>query len=131
MKDFPPQFQGDSKNIAIDFDGVIHNANKGWFDGTCYGEPLPGSLEALKELSNHYNIIIFTAKCKSDRPLVNGKTGTELVYEWLVKYNVNQYVNSITAEKPRAELYIDDNGYRHENWENTLNFINTKYGQQL
>jgi hypothetical protein len=36
------------------------------------------------------------------------------------------YIHSVTAEKPRAELYIDDNGYRFENWNNTLEFINKK-----
>ena len=81
----PPGFENELNNIAIDFDGVIHNFEKGWYDGTCYGEPLPGSLEALKTLSQKYNIIIFTAKAKSNRPLVNGKTGTELVKERLEK----------------------------------------------
>ena len=87
-KDYPPGFEEDAKNIAIDFDGVIHNFDKGFHDGTCYGDPLPGSLEALKKISESYNIIIFTAKAKPSRPLVNGKTGTELVQEWLEKYNV-------------------------------------------
>ena len=121
-KNFPPGFDG-AKNLAIDFDGVIHNMDKGFHDGTCYGDPLPGSLEALKSLSQKYNIIIFTAKAKSDRPLVNGKTGTELVKEWLEKYDVMKYVDYITAEKPRAILYIDDNGYRHTDWASTLKFI--------
>ena len=117
----PPGFENELNNIAIDFDGVIHNFEKGWHDGTCYGEPLPGSLEALKTLSQKYNIIIFTAKAKSNRPLVNGKTGTELVKEWLEKYDVLQYVKEITSEKPRAKIYIDDNGYRFCSWDNTLN----------
>ena len=121
-KNFPPGFDG-AKNLAIDFDGVIHNMDKGFHDGTCYGDPLPGSLEALKSLSQKYNIVIFTAKAKSDRPLVNGKTGTELVKEWLEKYDVMQYVDYITAEKPRAILYIDDNGYRHTDWVSTLKFM--------
>jgi len=116
----PPGFENELNNIAIDFDGVIHNFEKGWYDGTCYGEPLPGSLEALKTLSQKYNIIIFTAKAKSNRPLVNGKTGTELVKEWLEKYNVLQYVKEITSEKPRAKIYIDDNGYRFCSWDSTL-----------
>ena len=123
---YPPGFENEKQNLAIDFDGVIHNANKGWHDGTCYGDPLPGSLEAIKELSKKYNIVIFTAKCKSDRPRVNNKTGAELVYEWLEKHKVWDYIHSVTAEKPRAELYIDDNGYRFENWDNTLEFINKK-----
>jgi 5'(3')-deoxyribonucleotidase len=120
---YPPGFEYEKKNLAIDFDGVIHNADKGWFDGTCYGEPLPGAIDAIKRLSKQYKIVIFTAKAKVDRPLVNGKTGAMLVLEWLERYEIAQYVSSITAEKPRADLYIDDNGYRFENWVDTLKFI--------
>ena len=119
----PPGFENELNNVAIDFDGVIHNFDKGWHDGTCYGEPLPGSLDAIKSLSKKYNIIIFTAKAKKNRPLVNGKTGVELVEEWLEKYGLIDFVSEITSEKPRAKIYIDDNGYRFENWEKTLNDI--------
>jgi len=119
----PPGFESQSNNIAIDFDGVLHNADKGWGDGTCYGEPLPHSIEAIKQLSTQYNIIIFTAKAKPDRPLVNGKNGVELVEDWFKKYEILDCITEITSEKPRAELYIDDNGYRFKNWNDTLNFI--------
>jgi hypothetical protein len=121
---FPPGFESDAKNLAIDFDGVIHNMDKGFHDGTVYGDPLPGSLEAVKNLSKKYTIIIYTAKAKPSRPLIQGKTGIELVWEWLKKYNIDQYVKEVTAEKPRAILYIDDNGYRHNNWTDTLDFMN-------
>jgi len=120
---FPPGFENESNIIAIDFDGVIHNADKGWYDGTCYGDPIYGSIESIKILAKTYRIVIFTAKAKSNRPLVNGKTGTELVKEWLEKHELCTYVSEITSEKPRAFLYIDDNGYRFENWNNTLQFI--------
>lgn len=120
---FPPGFEDESNNLAIDFDGVIHNMDKGFHDGTCYGDPLPGSLEAIKELSKKYKIIIFTAKAKPNRPLVNGKTGTQLVEEWLEKYNILDCVAEVTSEKPRAILYIDDNAYRFNNWNDTLDFI--------
>ena len=119
----PPGFEDQSTVLAIDFDGVLHNAYKGWGDGTCYGDPLPGSIDAIKELSKKYKIIIFTAKAKPDRPLVNGKTGIELVQEWFERHNILEYIDSITSEKPRAELYIDDNGYRFENWNDTLKFV--------
>ena len=119
----PPGFEKELNNIAIDFDGVIHNFDKGWNDGTCYGDPIPGALKALELLSKKYNIIVFTAKAKKNRPLVNGKTGTELVTEWLKKYDALKYVTEITSEKPRAKIYIDDNGYRFNNWERTLNDI--------
>ena len=120
---FPPGFEHQSNIIAIDFDGVIHNADKGWHDGTCYGEPIQGAIEAIKSLSQKYKIVIFTAKAKSDRPLVNNKTGVELVREWFNQYGLSDYIFEITSEKPRANLYIDDNGYRFENWEDTLNFL--------
>jgi hypothetical protein len=117
----PPGFENEQKNIAVDFDGVIHNMDKGWYDGTCYGEPLPGSLEALRKLYTKWNIIIFTAKGRPDRPLVNGKTGIELVEEWLDKHDVLQYVDEITWEKPRAEYYIDDRGITYDNnWDEIL-----------
>ena len=120
---FPPGFEEEAKNIAIDFDGVVHNFDKGYHDGTCYGEPLEGSLECIRALSAHYNIVIFTAKAKPSRPLVNGKTGTELVQEWLERHDVMKHVSEITAEKPRAFLYIDDKGYRFNNWEDTMRFL--------
>ena len=123
-KDYPPGFESDLKNIAVDFDGVIHNFDKGFHDGTCYGDPLPGALDAIKLLSSKYNIIIFTAKAKPSRPLVNGKTGTELVQEWLEKHNVMQYITEITAEKPRSQVYIDDKGYHFQNWKDTLKYLN-------
>jgi hypothetical protein len=120
---YPPGYEEQLTVVAIDFDGVLHNADKGWGDGTCYGDPLPGSIDAIKELSKKYKIVIFTAKAKPDRPLVNGKTGTELVQEWFERHNILSYIDSITSEKPRAELYIDDNGYRFENWNDTLKFV--------
>lgn len=120
---FPPDFKNDILNIAIDFDGVIHNDYLGYHDGTCYGNPIEGSLDAIKELSKKYKIIIFTAKAKPSRPLVDGKTGKELVTDWLIKYKYIEYIQEVTCEKPRAIIYIDDNGYRFANWENTLNFM--------
>jgi hypothetical protein len=123
INNFPFGFEHEKNNIAIDFDGVIHKFDKGFHDGTCYGEPIEGSLDSIKILSKKYRIIIFTAKAKPNRPLVNGKTGLELVREWLEKHDVLKYVSEITSEKPRAFLYIDDNAYRFDNWENTMNFI--------
>jgi len=120
---FPPGFEKEAKNIAIDFDGVVHTFDKGFHDGTCYGDPIEGSLDSIRQLSKKYNIVIFTAKAKPSRPLVGGKTGAELVREWLEKHDVMQYVKEITAEKPRAFLYIDDKGYRFENWYDTMRFM--------
>mgnify|MGYP006921393071 CR=1 FL=1 len=119
--------QDQNKNVCIDFDGVIHNDSEGFKDGTIYGNIIPGASEAIKLLAQKYNIIIFTAKAKSDRPLVNGKTGTELVKEWLTKHDLIKYIKEITSEKPRALVYIDDKAIRFTDWSSTLNQFNILY----
>jgi len=113
-------------NIGIDFDGVIHRCSKGYYDGTIYDTPIEGAEEALRELSEQYTVIVYTCKAKPDRGLVNGKTGTQLVWEWLEKNNLSKYVSKVTAEKPRAVCYIDDKGIQFDNWKNTLNTLKNK-----
>jgi hypothetical protein len=113
----------EERTISIDFDGVIHNDSLGWHDGTIYGEPIVGSLESIKKLAENYKLVLFTAKAKPDRPLVDGKTGVELIWEWLEKYNIKDCFSEITAEKPRCLFYIDDKAIRFINWETALKDI--------
>lgn len=105
-------FEDETYQIGIDFDGVIHRCSKGFYDGTIYDTPIDGSAEALEILSQQYDIIIYSAKARSDRPLINGKTGVELIWEWLKKYDMDKFVKDVTAEKPRAVFYIDDKAVR-------------------
>ena len=107
-------------NIGIDFDGVIHQCSKGYHDGTIYDSPLEGVTAALQELSAKYTLIVYTCKARADRGLVDGKTGTELVWNWLKEHKLDQYVSKVTAEKPRAVCYIDDKGIRFDNWKSCL-----------
>ena len=118
------QSQENKNQIAIDFDGVIHKNSKGFFDGTVYDKPIQGTKEALEQLSKKYEIVIFTCKVKPDRPLINLKSGKQLIEEWLSQHNLLQYIHEITCEKPRASFYIDDKGYRFSNWVTTLTFLN-------
>jgi len=111
-------------NIAVDFDGVIHKNSKGYHDGTIYDEPVEGVREALEKLSEKYTVIIYTAKARRDRGLVNGMSGVQLVWDWLKEHDLSKYVSKVTAEKPRAVAYIDDKGIRFDNWNNVLSQIN-------
>jgi hypothetical protein len=77
----------------------------------------------IKEEDKNFDIVIFTCKALEDRPLIDNKNGIQLINEWLSKYGVKKYVKEVTFKKPRAFLYIDDKGYRFENWKNTLDFI--------
>ena len=107
-------------NLGIDFDGVIHKNSKGFFDGTIYDGPIDGTEDALKKLSAKYTLICYTAKAKPDRMLINGKTGTEMIWEWLKKYNFDQYISKVTSEKPRAVAYIDDKAIKFNDWDSCL-----------
>ena len=119
-------FPEETKNICVDFDGVIHKNSKGYYDGTVYDEPIEGAKEALKKLAKTYDVVICSAKAKPDRGLVNGKTGTELVWEWLKEHKMEKYVTKVTAEKPRAVAYIDDKGIKFNNWADCLKTLEEK-----
>ena len=113
-------------NIGIDFDGVIHKCSQGYYDGTIYDVPVDGSYEALEKLSKKYNIIIHSCKAKPDRGLVDGRTGTELVWEWLKKYDMDKFITKVTSEKPRAVAYIDDKGLSFSNWDSCMQNLENK-----
>jgi len=118
--EFPPGFESEIGILAVDFDGVLHNNSKGFYDGTCYGEPIEGSIEAIKELSKEFRIVIFTAKAKANRPLVNGLTGQQHVLNWLKKHGLDTFVEEVTSEKPRAIAYIDDKAIQFTSWRETI-----------
>jgi phosphoheptose isomerase len=107
-------------NIGVDFDKVIHKCTKGYFDGTIYDDPVEGAYQALQELSSKYTVIVYTCKAKPDRGLVNGKTGTQLVWDWLEKHDMSKFVSKVTAEKPRAVAYIDDKAVQFNSWSETI-----------
>lgn len=114
---FPPGFESDSSNLAIDFDGVIHDDYLGFHDGTCYGPLIRGSSRALELLSRRYRLVVFTAKAKPSRPKINGKTGQELVWEWLRENQIDAFIAEVTSEKPRAIAYIDDKAIKFNSWD--------------
>ena len=114
------QHEKNAQQLAIDFDGVIHKSSKSFHDGTIYDGPVNGVEGALERLSEDYTLIIYTCKADPDRPLINGKTGIELIWEWLDKYNLSQYINDIVYGKPNAKYYIDDKGIRFTDWNQTI-----------
>ena len=85
------------ETIAIDFDGVLNTYNG--YDGENLGKPRPGCKEFLQELSQHYNIIIFSAR-----------NYTKII-PWLNTYNLQTYVHNVTGIKPtNVKCFIDDRG---------------------
>ena len=112
--------------LVIDFDNVIHNMTMGYHDGTIYGEPLEGTESALETLSKSYKVIVYTCKANPRRPLVNGKTGIELVNDWLSKNNFSKYIDHVTFGKPNAVAYIDDKAIEFTAWDKCINDLKKK-----
>ena len=124
LKEFKETVSKEDKNtIAIDFDGVIHKNSKGFHDGTIYDEPIDGVKKGLEYLSKSYKLVVYTCKANPDRPLINGKTGSKLIYDWLVKYELDSYIYNIVYEKPNAKYYIDDKAVRFINWDIIMGVI--------
>ena len=119
--EFIKHVNASEKTIALDFDGVIHNDTKGFHDGTIYGTPIEGTKDALVKLSKSFKLVIYSCKSNPKRPLINGMTGTELIWEWLEKYDLREYISEITFEKPNVKYYIDDKAIEcTNNWSEIL-----------
>ena len=116
-------FEDETYQIGIDFDGVIHRNSKGFYDGTVYDVPVDGAKEALEAIAEKYVIVVYSAKARKDRMLINGKTGVELIWEWLKDYDMAHLVSEVTAEKPRAVCYIDDKAIRFTDWRSALESV--------
>ena len=110
-------FEDETYQIGIDFDGVIHKNSKGFYDGTVYDPPVEGVRDSLEEISKKYTIIVYSAKARKDRMLINGMTGVELIWKWLRDNDLDGFVKEVTAEKPRAVCYIDDKAIRFTSWD--------------
>jgi len=103
--------------ICIDLDGVICEL-RGAQQGYENLKPLPGAAEKIKALKEqgHY-IIIYTARRMKTH---HGNVGAiiadigGLTLEWLKKYNIPY--DEIHFGKPWAQVYIDDNAFRFEDW---------------
>jgi len=103
--------------ICIDLDGVICRLKK---EGEKYDDLLPvdGAPEKLRELKDagHY-IIINTARhmktCQGNLGLVGARI-TLVTLKWLEKYEIPH--DEVYFGKPHADVYIDDNAYRFQSW---------------
>ena len=113
----------DKNVIAVDFDGVIHKSSKGFYDGTIYDEPIKGTKKGLEYLSKSYKLVVYTCKANPDRPLIDGKTGTELIWEWMEKYDLSKYVSDVVYGKPNAKYYIDDKAICFIDWNQILKVV--------
>lgn len=103
-------------NIAVDFDGVIHDPNN-VPKGKQMGQPMPGAVEAMQQLSHHNFVTIFTVRAA-------GPASTEAVHKWLDYFGIPH--QRITNIKENFDLFIDDRAVRFIDWAQTLKEIDDR-----
>ena len=83
------------KTILIDLDGVL-NTYTGNFDPNFIPPIKDGAKEFLKNLSENYEIKLFTTRNKL------------LASKWLIENEIDIYFQDITNTKDVCYLYVDD-----------------------
>lgn len=93
--------------LAIDFDGVLmdprpeHKA-----PGHVMGPPMPGAVEAMAVLDGlGHTLIVHTCRAATD---INH------VEKWLTYFGIP--FAEVTAIKPYAQVYLDDQAVRFTHW---------------
>lgn len=94
--------------ICLDFDGVVHSYVRPWTSPEDIRDPpVPGALEFIADAVNKgYRVVIQSVRA-------NTMLGQLAIRGWLLRHGLDQVdLITITAEKPKALIYIDDRGYR-------------------
>jgi hypothetical protein len=116
--------------IAVDFDGVIHSYERGWQDGTIYGDFLPGAMPALERLMDHDAVFIHTARNPRQVARWIERTSqyhidctTRLPRTWYGRrkpfWNTRGLL-LVTDRKLAAVAYLDDRAVRFQDWDQGL-----------
>ena len=104
------------KTISFDFDGVINSYKTGWVQADIIpDEPVEGIDKVLKKLKEKgYNIVVCSSRAKT-------KVGENAIWQYLARYDMSQYVTSVTSEKVPSVVLVDDRAIQFNG--NTENLI--------
>lgn len=97
------------KTVAIDLDGVLASQSTPWTGVEDFGDPISGSVEFTKTISQFADIVIHTARCNTELnrgysiPLIRN-----MVKNWLDENGFIYHDIWIGEGKPIAAAYVDD-----------------------
>jgi hypothetical protein len=109
------------QTVAVDFDGVIHTYDKGWHDGTIYGEFVDGAVIGLTRLMQRYAVFVHTSRSARDvARWIEDRSGHG--FECTTHVPRSGFWNQqgcllVTNRKLPAVAYIDDRAVRFVDWE--------------
>lgn len=102
--------------ICLDFDGVLHDAAHP-VPGRKMGPPCDGALECVKQLLRHgHELVVETARVHNEERALH-------VHDWLAFYGFPAL--PISIGKPMADVYLDDKGLHHIDWDTSMSAIKT------
>ncbi|MGW5477662.1 hypothetical protein [Streptomyces sp. NPDC004008] len=116
--------------IAVDFDGVIHTYDRGWADGTIYGDLTPDAMTAIETLMERDAVFIHTTRNARQVARWIERTSqyhidctTHLPRTWYGRrkpfWNTRGLL-LVTDRKLPATVYIDDRAHRFDTWAKTM-----------
>ena len=118
------------QTVAVDFDGVLHSYERGWDDGSIYGDWKPGAVAALSQLMHEYAVFVHTTRnARQVARWIEHSSGyafectTRLPRTWYGRRKPfwnTQGLLLVTDRKLPAIAYIDDRGVRFEDWWQSL-----------
>lgn len=121
------------QTVAVDFDGVLHSYEKGWHDGSIYGDWKPGAAAALTQLMKRYAVFIHTTRnARQVARWIERMSGhgiectTHLPRTWWGRRRPfwNELgVLLVTDRKLPAVAYVDDRAVRFVTWHDALTAV--------
>lgn len=117
-----------TKTIAVDFDKTIHSYERGWADGSIYGDFLPGAMAGLMQLMDTYAVFVHTTRSpglvsrwieQKSGHVIECTTRISLL-PWRRTFWNTQGLLLVTNRKLPAAYYIDDRAIRFVDWPQAL-----------
>lgn len=116
--------------ISIDFDGVIHTYDKGWQDGSIYGDFVPDAMPAIETLIDRDAVFVHTTRNPRQVARWIERTSgyciectTWVPRTWYGRrkpfWNTRGLL-LVTNWKLAANVYIDDRAHHFEAWPKTM-----------
>jgi hypothetical protein len=94
--------------VAVDLDGVLATYEPGSYDPEAIGDPVPGAVSFMMQLSTFARVVVHTARVNEDGGQIICIRAV-MVHEWLQRHGFPDEVEVWTGiGKPLAGAYIDD-----------------------
>jgi hypothetical protein len=120
--------------IAVDFDGVIHSYERGWADGSIYGDFVPGAMVALMRLLDEDAVFVHTTRSpgqvarwieRTSGHTIECTTRVSLL-PWRRSFWSTRGLLLVTRRKLPAVAYIDDRAIHFTTWDEALRVLHER-----